>query len=175
MHFQVHNVIYVTFFLSLKIIFPHDKDIQKTILDNLEPWEKSWDVSVILERGKNDLLVDPLADVMTSYYKKLREVVFYPELNSTSDVKIAYSAMHGVGYKYVVEAFKAGNLGEFVTVKEQQDPDPEFPTVKFPNPEEGKSALNLSIKTAEENGCTIILANDPDADRLAVAEKSADG
>lgn len=51
------------------------------------------------------------------------------------------------------------------------EPDPEFPTVKFPNPEEGKSALNLSFKTADANGCTVILANDPDADRFAVAEK----
>ena len=51
------------------------------------------------------------------------------------------------------------------------DPDPEFPTVKFPNPEEGKSALDLAIQTAEKFDCPIILANDPDADRLAVAEK----
>lgn len=60
----------------------------------------------------------------------------------------------------------------FVVVEEQRDPDPEFPTVKFPNPEEGKSALDLSIKTAEANGSTIILANDPDADRLACAVKN---
>lgn len=59
----------------------------------------------------------------------------------------------------------------FIVVEEQKDPDPEFPTVKFPNPEEGKSALNLSMKTADDNGSTIILANDPDADRLACAIK----
>lgn len=58
-----------------------------------------------------------------------------------------------------------------IPVKEQMVPDPEFPTVKFPNPEEGKSALDLSFKTANENDSTVILANDPDADRLAVAEK----
>lgn len=63
-------------------------------------------------------------------------------------------------------------LKPFVVVEEQKDPDPEFPTVKFPNPEEGKSALDLSIKTAEANGSTIILANDPDADRLACAVKT---
>ena len=50
------------------------------------------------------------------------------------------------------------------------DPDPEFPTVKFPNPEEGKTSLDLSMKTAAEVGAKYILANDPDADRLAVAE-----
>ena len=58
-------------------------------------------------------------------------------------------------------------------MEEQRDPDPEFPTVKFPNPEEGESALALSIETAEKNNSTIILANDPDADRLAVAEKQS--
>jgi len=59
-------------------------------------------------------------------------------------------------------------------VEEQRDPDPEFPTVKFPNPEEGET-LDLSKKTAENNNSTIILANDPDADRLAVAEKQSNG
>lgn len=62
----------------------------------------------------------------------------------------------------------------FITVEEQKDPDPEFPTVKFPNPEEGKSALDLSIKTANENESTVILANDPDADRLACAVKTTE-
>ena len=57
-----------------------------------------------------------------------------------------------------------------VHVAEQMQPDPYFPTVPFPNPEEGKSALNLSMTTAEAHKSIYILANDPDADRLAVAE-----
>jgi len=57
-------------------------------------------------------------------------------------------------------------------VESQKEPDPEFPTVRFPNPEEGKSALNDAIATANKAGTPIILANDPDADRLAVAEKT---
>ena len=59
----------------------------------------------------------------------------------------------------------------FTPVAEQMEADPEFPTVPFPNPEEGKSALNLAMATADAAGSTVILANDPDADRLAVAEK----
>jgi phosphomannomutase len=81
--------------------------------------------------------------------------------------------MHGVGYEFSVESFKSFNLKPFVPVLEQIEPNPEFPTVKFPNPEEGKSSLNLAIKTANESNSTIILANDPDADRLAVAEKNS--
>lgn len=57
-------------------------------------------------------------------------------------------------------------------MEEQKLPDPEFPTVKFPNPEEGKSALNLSIKLANKSDSSVILANDPDADRLACATKT---
>lgn len=55
-------------------------------------------------------------------------------------------------------------------VAEQQDPDPDFPTVTFPNPEES-GALDLAMKTADAVGRDLIIANDPDADRLAVAEK----
>lgn len=54
------------------------------------------------------------------------------------------------------------------------NPDPEFPTVKYPNPEEGKGALTLSFQTADANDSKVILANDPDADRLALAEKTGD-
>ncbi len=58
-----------------------------------------------------------------------------------------------------------------MTICCQIKPDPEFPTVKFPNPEEGRSALNLAMATADKAGATVICANDPDADRMAVAEK----
>ena len=56
-------------------------------------------------------------------------------------MKITYTAMHGVGYTSVIDAFAAFSLPPVIPVEEQVHPDPEFPTVKFPNPEEGKSAL----------------------------------
>lgn len=58
-----------------------------------------------------------------------------------------------------------------VPVEEQVHPDPTFPTVRYPNPEEGKGALSLAFATADKAGSTVVLANDPDADRLAVACK----
>lgn len=155
-------------FSSFQIISPHDKEIHNMILNNLEPLPSSWDTKII---SNNPSVVDPLAEIMVAYYARLKQLVLFSDINRSSDLRIVYTAMHGVGYKYVAEAFKTGCLNEFYVVKEQKDPDPEFPTVRFPNPEEGKSALNLSIQTAEENNCTLILANDPDADRLAVAEK----
>lgn len=138
----------------------------------LEPWESSWDTTSILN---NPNLIDPMPDVMNSYYEQLKKIMLFPNLNETSPISIVYTAMHGVGYRYVVKAFRVGKFSELHPVKEQVAPDPEFPTVPFPNPEEGKSALNMSIQTANKYGCTLILANDPDADRLAVAEKSPKG
>jgi phosphomannomutase len=78
--------------------------------------------------------------------------------------------MHGVGFQWVKKAFDVFNHREIDPVPCQRDPDPNFPTVKFPNPEE-KGALNESIKYAGERDATLIIANDPDADRLAVAER----
>eukprot|EP01126_Amoeba_proteus_P057439 TRINITY_DN730_c0_g2_i4.p1 TRINITY_DN730_c0_g2~~TRINITY_DN730_c0_g2_i4.p1 ORF type:complete len:378 (+),score=75.49 TRINITY_DN730_c0_g2_i4:742-1875(+) len=95
------------------------------------------------------------------------------ELNSDPSVKITYTAMHGVGTKMVERIFKEFKLAPFVPVLEQIFPDPDFPTVSFPNPEEGKGALKLAIETADREGCSVIVANDPDADRLAAAEKDA--
>ncbi|XP_008559651.1 phosphopentomutase [Microplitis demolitor] len=155
-----------------QIITPHDKGISKHILMNLKPLESSWATDKIYS---SPLYKDPLAQVMSSYNELIKEEVIYPEINKKTDLKITYTAMHGVGYEYMRQAFKAANLNELIPVEEQILPDPEFPTVKFPNPEEGKSALDLSIKKANENNSNIILANDPDADRLACAVKNKTG
>lgn len=90
--------------------------------------------------------------------------------NARANLDFVYTAMHGVGYVYVKEAFEQAKLKPVLPVIEQRDADPEFPTVKFPNPEEGASSLLLSFELAKRNNCSRILANDPDADRLAFAE-----
>ncbi len=61
------------------------------------------------------------------------------------------------------------------TLVAQADPDPTFKTVAFPNPEEGEGALKLAMETARRSGSKVIIANDPDADRLAVAERVGEG
>lgn len=106
------------------------------------------------------------------YYEKLLAYIpkEFLESNAKSDTQFVYSAMHGVGYDYVEKAFDVAGLKPLLPVPEQQYPDPDFPTVKFPNPEEGKSSLVLSFKLANETSKSVILANDPDADRLACAE-----
>ena len=86
-------------------------------------------------------------------------------------VPFVYTALHGVGWEVSQRCYLAAGLGEAVVVSEQIYPDGEFPTVAFPNPEE-PGALDLAYETADEAGIDLIIANDPDADRLAVAVKN---
>ncbi|XP_076177688.1 phosphoglucomutase 2 isoform X2 [Ptiloglossa arizonensis] len=155
-----------------QIISPQDKKIQKYILENLKPVESSWNVTEVYS---SSLYKDPWSDIMKSYFHDLRQTVLYPEVNRNTILKFTYTPMHGVGYEYMSAAFNVANLKPFIIVEQQKLPDPEFPTVTFPNPEEGKSALNLSIKVANENSSSVIIANDPDADRLACATKMKNG
>ena len=83
-------------------------------------------------------------------------------------LKIVYSAMHGVGWPTLEKLFAAASLAKPIVVDSQIKPDGNFPTVAFPNPEE-PGAMDESFATAFENDADLILVNDPDADRLAVA------
>lgn len=87
-----------------------------------------------------------------------------------------YTAMHGVGLTWMKQiAYMLWFRGHFMReVKEQAQPDPEFPTVPFPNPEE-KGALDLAMKEADKNNTDIIIANDPDADRFSAAQRLSKG
>ncbi len=93
-------------------------------------------------------------------------------------VKVAYTAMHGVGGDTIAEAFVASGFDPPIVVAEQHEPDGTFPTVSFPNPEE-PGAMDLLLAVAEANDAVIALANDPDADRLGAAipdtQDGADG
>ncbi|KAJ3642544.1 hypothetical protein Zmor_025311 [Zophobas morio] len=153
-----------------QIVSPVDKEIQKNILRNLEPLETSWDTSVL---STSPLLSDPLDETLHDYLHTIEETILpqHKEINATAQVLFTYTAMHGVGYRYVAKVFDLIKV-RMVPVEEQKDPHPDFPTVKFPNPEEGKSSLDLSFSTANANESRVIIANDPDADRMGVAEKN---
>jgi len=101
--------------------------------------------------------------IIDSYIKAAAKLA-----TSNSDLKVVYSAMHGVGTKTLEQLFAAANFAPPILVSEQAEPDPDFPTVKFPNPEE-PGAIDLSIKKAMQVSADLVIANDPDADRCAVA------
>jgi phosphomannomutase len=88
--------------------------------------------------------------------------------------RVVYTAMHGVGWEVARRVFAQAGFVEPIPVSEQSAPDPDFPTVAFPNPEE-PGALDLAFATADRVEADLVIANDPDADRLAVAVPTADG
>ena len=89
-------------------------------------------------------------------------------------VRFVYTAMHGVGWETASRTFAAAGFSEPIFVPEQNEPDAAFPTVAFPNPEE-PGALDLAFALASSSDAELIIANDPDADRLAVGVPLADG
>ena len=89
-------------------------------------------------------------------------------------VTSVYTAMHGVGWKTLQAVMLDSGFTEPIAALEQRDPDPAFPTVAFPNPEE-KGALDISIALAKKNLVDVLLANDPDADRFSAAAPNVAG
>jgi len=91
---------------------------------------------------------------------------------SPSDLNVVYTAMHGVGWETAAAVFRGAGFAAPITVDAQLHPDPDFPTVAFPNPEE-PGALDLAFGVAREHGADLVIANDPDADRVAVGVPDA--
>ena len=89
-------------------------------------------------------------------------------------LKIVYTAMHGVGTQTLSQVFAKAGFPDLILVSEQAAPDPDFPTVAFPNPEE-PGAIDLALATARSHSADLVIANDPDADRCAAAIKDRSG
>ena len=155
---------------------PLDAHISDAIEANRVPWIGVVEGANIDTIRASPLCEDPADDLIDGYIDAISsKLCNHKSTNGSSDVKVTYTAMHGVGTPFVTKAFDAFGLPAPVLVPSQIDPDPDFPTVEYPNPEEGDGALALAYETAEAAGSNLILANDPDADRLAVAERRPDG
>ena len=150
-----------------QIIPPHDSGISAHIAKNLKP---AIDYNVSDSFVLNHELSEDVTDKVSSAYMAAIATQPSNTRETNSDLKIAYTAMHGIGGKWIEMAFQKCSHEVLLNVPSQFEPDAEFPTVVFPNPEE-KGALDNAIAFSDEKGCDLILANDPDADRLAVAER----
>jgi phosphomannomutase len=132
---------------------------------------------ILLAATEQNVLNMPRAEYAIAGEEILDEYVRRTAALSTTtatELRFVYTAMHGVGWETASRVFAAAGFGQPIVVAEQIDPDPTFHTVAFPNPEE-PGALDLAFATATEARADVIIANDPDADRLAVAVPTAEG
>ncbi|RXW24163.1 hypothetical protein EST38_g1705 [Candolleomyces aberdarensis] len=156
---------------AVQIIAPHDTGIASSIEKNLEPRASAWDISPL---ASSELCIDRTQEVKDAYFAVLKFSDHLRSLSDTSALKFVNTSMHGVSDPFVQQAFETFNIPPYIPVREQQKPDPEFPTVKFPNPEE-KGYEDLALATADANGINHVLAQDPDSDRFSAAEKQPSG
>ncbi|CAA7270161.1 unnamed protein product [Cyclocybe aegerita] len=154
---------------AVQIIGPHDEGISTTIMNNLQPLPYSTDDLTSFE-----FCVDLTEVLRKEYFDSLKALNIVHNPPNTFNIKFVNTSMHGVSDVFVNRAFTTFGFPPYVPVTEQQLPDPEFPTVRFPNPEE-KGALDMALKTADRLGADYVLAQDPDSDRFTAAEKSPEG
>ncbi|MBK6691869.1 MAG: phospho-sugar mutase [Myxococcales bacterium] len=123
------------------------------------------------EARRLGLVRDVPSAVERAYLDRVRELA---PGTSPRDFSIVYTPLHGVGGALTTKALAEAGFGRVFPVAEQMTPDGRFPTVAFPNPEE-KGAMDLALALAKQESAELVLANDPDADRLAVAVRGGDG
>ncbi len=116
------------------------------------------------------------SDIDNDYISKIKTISVNPEIiRKAGDIlKIVYTPLNGAGNKPVRRILRECGCNRIFTVKEQEYPDPEFSTVKYPNPE-NRDALELAVKLAVEKDADLIIATDPDCDRLGVGVKNKPG
>ncbi|PPQ74181.1 hypothetical protein CVT26_006763 [Gymnopilus dilepis] len=153
---------------QIQIISPHDKGISSAIQANSKKGLK------IPDNFSIDLQVDLTQKLREEYFNYLKDLLKIRSSRLPNSPKFVNTSMHGVGDAFVHEAFALLGFPPYTPVKEQQRPDPEFPTVAFPNPEE-KGALALAIEIATRKGANYVLAQDPDADRFTAVERRSTG
>jgi len=126
------------------------------------------DVSRLPRSTDYDLLDD---EVVTAY---VTAVAALPTAGGPRSLNVVYTPLHGVGAAVVRRVLHEAGFAPANEAREQAEPDPDFPTVTFPNPEE-PGALDIALATAQDLGADLVVANDPDADRCAVAVPDPDG
>jgi phosphomannomutase len=153
-----------------QIVPPHDQGIAAAI-ERVEPANQVRLLGPAEARAKG-LWRDLPESMGEEYLQALLGLRVYGK--GADALSIVYTAMHGVGGAWMERLMKAAGFSRFHPVAEQQRPDGTFPTVRFPNPEE-PGAMDLSIAAAERHKADLVLANDPDADRLAVMARDPNG
>ena len=151
-----------------QIIAPHDVNIINNV-------EKIKNVSEIKFKGNPDL-IEIIGDKMDQdYLDAIKTLSLSPEINKKySDLKIVYTPIHGTGVKLIPESLKNYGFTNIIHVPEQDVPSGDFPTVDSPNPENA-SAMAMAVAKAKEVGADLVVASDPDADRIGCVIRDTNG
>ncbi|EME29859.1 Glucose 1,6-bisphosphate synthase [Galdieria sulphuraria] len=155
-----------------QILPPHDKYIEELIQENAEPWFENYADWLKGDKLQNHpLFTDKVEEIIEAYNNIISSVC---HVRQSSDNKFApaitYSPLHGVGALFFKRLCKSFGFPDFIMTKSQEEPNPDFPTAPFPNPEEGPQVFKEAFKEASNHATKLILMNDPDADRFAAAE-----
>lgn len=151
-----------------QVVAPHDTNIIKEVQKITSFDQVNW--------NKNDSLFHFIEDDFDAIYlEKVKSLSLSPDaIQANKNMSIVFSPIHGASGKIVPAALRAFGFENISIVKEQAEPDGNFPTVIYPNPEEAE-ALTLSLKLGKEVGAELVLACDPDGDRYAVAVPNGTG
>jgi phosphoglucomutase len=150
------------------VVPPHDKNIinEVKLITSFEQVKFKADKSKIHTIGP---------DVEAAYYEEVKKLIPNKAVISKhKHIPLVYSSIHGAGITMVPECLKQIGFTNIHVVEEQEKPDGNFPTVQSPNPEE-KSAMELVIKKGKAVGATMVMATDPDTDRVGIGVRKSDG
>lgn len=151
-----------------QVVSPHDKGIIEEVrsIRSVSEIKTDGDESKIIMLGK---------ETDDKYLAEVKALSINPDvIRRHHDIGIVYTPLHGTGYKLVPEALAMYGFTNVHTVKEQSVPDGNFPTVRSPNPEE-PDALSMALALAKDKGADLVMATDPDGDRLGVAIRKPSG
>jgi phosphoglucomutase len=151
-----------------QIISPHDENI----IDEVQKITSIDSINFNADPGKIEMIG---ADFDEIYIEKVASLSLSPEIiRKYHDLKIVYTPIHGTGVKLVPQALKRFGFSHIFNVPEQDITDGNFPTVYSPNPEES-AALSMALKKADEVGADLVMATDPDSDRVGIAVRDFNG
>ena len=157
-----------------QVVPPHDRNIINEVRAIQAVNQVKWmDLGEAQERN---LLIYLGSEVDEKYFQAICQLAIHPDLiqRQGQALTIVYSPLHGTGGRLLPKLLERLGFQRVFVVPEQLNPDGRFPTVKSPNPEEAE-ALNLSIKIAKEKKADLVLATDPDSDRLGIAVQDEQG
>ncbi|WP_164126847.1 phospho-sugar mutase [Sphingobacterium luzhongxinii] len=151
-----------------QLVAPHDKNVIAEVNAIQSVSEIKFD-----RNSANVTLVT--SDFDTLYIAANTRLSIHPEaVRNNTDLKIVYSPIHGTGITVVPAMLNAWGFENVSVVEEQKDPDGNFPTVVYPNPEE-EDAMSMAMRKGQELDADVVMATDPDADRVGIAVKNTEG